>query len=189
MLTVALADIPTLATMVLDSSEPIRPADTHTREHRVTHLIRFTGSGCSSGIRTRVSSAGGPLRGHAVPLQVCVRHGQQVVVADATADSWLGVEEPAGVVSWDVDSHVIVGGRETLLDTQELINTKLEDRRCLWAGGRLCELTQILCLLSIRSMSSLTLRYLSSNSGLWPAESSASMSGLSQPFKPFLRSV
>lgn len=118
-----------------------------------------------------------------------MRHGQQVVVADATADSWLGVEEPAGVVSWDVDSHVIVGGRETLLDTQELINTKLEDKRCLWAGRRLCELTQILCLLSIRSMSSLILRYLSSNSGLWPAESSASMSGLSQPFKPFLRSV
>ena len=38
-------------------------------------------------------------------------------------------------------------------------------------------------------MSSLILRYLSSDSGLWPAESSASMSGLSQPFKPFLRSV
>lgn len=50
-------------------------------------------------------------------------------------------------------------------------------------------LTQILCLLIIRSMSSLILRYLSSDSGLWPAESSASMSGLSQPFKPFLRSV
>lgn len=129
MLTLALADVPTLETTVLDSSEPISPADT--REHRVTHLIRFTGSGCSSGIRTCVSSAGGPLRGHAVPLQVCVRHGQQVVVANATADSWLGVEEPAGVVSWDVDSHVIVGGRETLLDTQELINSTLEDKRCL----------------------------------------------------------
>lgn len=51
------------------------------------------------------------------------------------------------------------------------------------------ELTQILCLLIIRSMSSLILRYFSSDSGLWPAESSASMSGLSQPFRPFLRSV
>lgn len=29
MLTLALADIPTLATTVLDSSEPISPADTH----------------------------------------------------------------------------------------------------------------------------------------------------------------
>lgn len=49
--------------------------------------------------------------------------------------------------------------------------------------------TQILWRLIIRSMSSLILRYFSSDSGLWPAESSASMSGLSQPFKPFLRSV
>lgn len=116
-----------------------------------------------------------------------MRHRQQVVVADATADSWLGVEEPAGVVSRDVD-HVIVGRRETLLDTQELINTKRGTKESSGTDS-VCELTQILCLLIIRSMSSLILRYLSSNSGLWPAESSASMSGLSQPFKPFLRSV
>jgi len=50
-------------------------------------------------------------------------------------------------------------------------------------------LTQSLCLLIMRSMSSFILRYLSSDSGLWPAESSASMSGLSQPLRPFLRSV
>lgn len=53
-----------------------------------------------------------------------MRHGQQVVVANAAADSWLGVEEPARVVSWDGDSNVIVGRRETLLDTQEQINIK-----------------------------------------------------------------
>lgn len=117
-----------------------------------------------------------------------MRHRQQVVVADATADSWLGVEEPAGVVSRDVDSHVIVGRRETLLDTQELINTRRGTKEPCGPDS-VCALTQILCLLIIRSMSSLILRYLSSNSGLWPAESSASMSGLSQPFKPFLRSV
>lgn len=52
-----------------------------------------------------------------------MRHGQQVVVADTAADSRLGVEEPAGVVSWDGDPNVIVGRRETLLDTRELINT------------------------------------------------------------------
>lgn len=120
-----------------------------------------------------------------------MRHGQQVVVADATAEPWLGVEEPAGVVSRDGDSHVIVGRRETLLDTQELVSIRRSaegaPRRDGGCGGG--GLTQILCLLIIRSMSSLILRYLSSNSGLWPAESSASMSGLSQPFRPFLRSV
>lgn len=57
------------------------------------------------------------------------------------------------------------------------------------AAERLRALTHSRCLLIIRSRSSLILRYLSSDSGLWPAESSASMSGLSQPFKPFLRSV
>lgn len=53
-----------------------------------------------------------------------MRHGQQVVVTDAAADSWLGVEEPARVVSWDGDSDVIVGRRESLLGTQELITIK-----------------------------------------------------------------
>lgn len=116
--------IPTVETTVLDSSEPISPADTHTHTHDHTPPVRFAGIGCYSEIHTCVSSAGGPLRGHAVPLQVCVRHGQQVVVANAAADSWLGVEEPARVVSWDGDSNVIVGRRETLLDTQEQINIK-----------------------------------------------------------------
>lgn len=51
-----------------------------------------------------------------------MRHGQQVVVGDAAADSWLGVEEPPRVVSWDGDANVVVGRRQTLLDTQELIN-------------------------------------------------------------------
>ncbi|TNN40447.1 Major vault protein [Liparis tanakae] len=36
-----------------------------------------------------------------------------------------------------------------------------------------------------RSMSSFIFLYLSSDSGLWPTESSASGSGLSQPFRPF----
>lgn len=98
---------------------------THTHTHNDhTPPVRCAGTGCYSEIHTRVSSAGGPLRGHAVPLQVCVRHGQQVVVAHVAADSWLGVEEPARVVSWDGDSHVIVGRRETLLDTQELVNIR-----------------------------------------------------------------
>ncbi len=52
----------------------------------------------------------------------------------------------------------------------------------------LTTLTHSLCLLIIRSMSSLILRYLSSDSGLWP-ESSASISGLSQPFRPFFLRV
>lgn len=50
-------------------------------------------------------------------------------------------------------------------------------------------LTHSLCLLIIRSMSSLIFLYLSSDSGLWPSESSASGSGLSQPFKPFFLKV
>ncbi len=72
----------------------------------------------------------------------------------------------------------------------QLVNiTEKTTWNCSWGGKHQRELTQTLCLLIIRSMSSLILRYLSSDSGLWPAESSASMSGLSQPFKPFLRSV
>lgn len=64
------------------------------------------------------------------------------------------------------------------------------ERRRHAAGGRgRPSRTQSLWRLINRSMSSLILRYFSSDSGLWPAESSASMSGLSQPFKPFLRSV
>lgn len=50
-------------------------------------------------------------------------------------------------------------------------------------------LTHSLCLLIIRSMSSLIFLYLSSDSGLWPTESSASGSGLSQPFRPFFLNV
>lgn len=69
------------------------------------------------------------------------------------------------------------------------IRTLRSRRRTLKRCWRQRELTQILCLLIIRSMSSLIFRYFSSDSGLWPAESSASISGLSQPFKPFLRSV
>lgn len=56
---------------------------------------------------------------------------------------------------------------------------------CLWMEV----LTHSLCLLIIRSMSSLILRYLSSDSGLWPTESSASGSGLSHPFRPFFLNV
>lgn len=56
-----------------------------------------------------------------------MRHGQQVVVGDAAADSRLGVEEPPWVASRDGDSDVVVGRRETLLDTQEPIHhLKLE---------------------------------------------------------------
>ena len=50
-------------------------------------------------------------------------------------------------------------------------------------------LTHNLCLLIIRSMSSFIFLYLSSDSGLWPTESSASGSGLSQPFRPFFLNV
>lgn len=50
-------------------------------------------------------------------------------------------------------------------------------------------LTHSLCLLIIRSMSSFIFLYLSSDSGLWPTESSASGSGLSQPFRPFFLNV
>lgn len=126
--------IPTVETTVLDSSDPISPADTHTYDH--TPPVRTAGTGCYSEIHTRISSAGGPLRGHAVPLQVCVRHGQQVVVGDAAADSRLGVEEPARVASWDGDSDVIVGRRETLLETQELIQHQELEGRIFRAGRR-----------------------------------------------------
>lgn len=50
-------------------------------------------------------------------------------------------------------------------------------------------LTHSLCLLIIRSMSSFIFLYFSSDSGLWPTESSASGSGLSQPFRPFFLNV
>lgn len=50
-------------------------------------------------------------------------------------------------------------------------------------------LTHNLCLLIIRSISSLIFLYLSSDSGLWPTESSASGSGLSQPLSPFFLNV
>ena len=50
-------------------------------------------------------------------------------------------------------------------------------------------LTHNLCLLIIRSISSFIFLYLSSDSGLWPTESSASGSGLSQPFRPFFLNV
>lgn len=108
--------------------------DTHT--HMFTHLQSVLQGLAATEIHTRVSSARGPLRGHAVPLQVCVRHGQQVVVTHVAADSWLGVEEPAGVVSWDGDSNVIVRRREALLDTQEPINIKTQDM-IFWAGWHL----------------------------------------------------
>lgn len=45
-----------------------------------------------------------------------MRNGQQVVVTDATAYSRLGVQKPTGVTAWDGDPHVIIGGRQTLLD-------------------------------------------------------------------------
>lgn len=58
------------------------------------------------------------------------------------------------------------------------------------SGLEIQVLTHILCLLIMcRSMSSLILRYFSSDSGLWPTESSASGSGLSQPFRPFFLRV
>lgn len=68
------------------------------------------------GSHTCISSAGGPLRGHAVSLQVCVCDGQQVVVAEAAAESRLGVQQSAGVTAGEGHAHVIVGGRQTLLD-------------------------------------------------------------------------
>lgn len=68
----------------------------------------------TSGSHTCIPSAGGPLRGHAVSLQV--RDGQQVVVTEAAADSRLGVEQSAGVTAGEGHAHVVVGGRQTLLD-------------------------------------------------------------------------
>lgn len=41
-----------------------------------------------------------------------MRDGQQVVVTEAAADPGVGVQQPAGVGR----HHVVVGGRQTLLD-------------------------------------------------------------------------
>lgn len=67
---------------------------------------------------TCVPGAGGPLGRHAVPLQgrVCVGDGQQVVVPEAAADAGVGVQQAAGVAARHGHPHVVVGGRQTLLE-------------------------------------------------------------------------
>lgn len=64
---------------------------------------------------TCVAGAGGPLGRHAVPLQVCVRDGQQVVAVDGAAQARLGVQQAAGVAGGEGHAHVVVGGGQTLL--------------------------------------------------------------------------
>lgn len=118
-----------------------------------------------------------------------MRDGQQVVAADGAAQARLGVQQAAGVAGGEGHAHVVVGGGQTLLGRDDRLVSVAGGGEGGGTGRGGGTLTQIRCLLIIRSMSSLILRYLSSDSGLWPAESSASMSGLSQPFKPFLRSV
>lgn len=67
---------PTVETTVLGSSEPISPTETqtHTRVHAPQLKIGmlFSVHFLHTHTHTCVSSAGGPLRGHAVSLQVCV---------------------------------------------------------------------------------------------------------------------
>lgn len=181
---------------MLVSSEPISPAETHTHARTQSYTHHRSTSAAPAWLlalaHTCVAGAGGPLGRHAVPLQVCVRDGQQVVAVDGAAQARLGVQQAAGVAGGEGHAHVVVGGGQTLLGRDHGQVSVAGAGGGWWCGtgwGVGWQLTQIRCLLIIRSMSSLILRYLSSDSGLWPAESSASMSGLSQPFKPFLRSV
>lgn len=87
----------------------------------------------------------------------------------------------------DGDEEGEATGRKEEDREQKEKEGKEKVREWLSVGGKV--LTHSLCLLIIRSMSSFIFLYLSSDSGLWPTESSASGSGLSQPFRPFFLNV
>lgn len=159
--------------------------------------------------QTCIFTAGGPLGGHGVPLHWSVVDGQQVVVGCGAPYAGVLVQQRGGI-----QADVVAGCGQTLQVGMgmggvnifflscilvefflffgkiiSLLKKKKYSDFCDGLSSWRWQLTQIRCLLSIRSMSSLILGYLSSVSGLWPAESSASMSGLSLPLRPFFRNV
>lgn len=106
------------------------------------------------------------------------------------------VPQPEGWMEEDTDEGTKGGERQTTMkgqgDRKQEKETKRERKERKVRGRFRVHwevLTHSLCLLIIRSMSSFIFLYLSSDSGLWPTESSASGSGLSQPFRPFFLNV
>lgn len=107
---------------MLGSSDPISPAEIHTHTQSYTYTESHSPQvhKCLVSLawaltQTCVAGAGGPLRRHAVPLQVCVCDRQQVVAAGGTAQARLGVQQAARVATWEGHAHVVVGGGQTLL--------------------------------------------------------------------------
>lgn len=101
------------------------------------------------------------------------------------------VPQPQRWMEGRMKGRWVVGRHDVKKETSDRKHRgkKGKERKERWEEFQWEVLTHSLCLLIIRSMSSFIFLYLSSDSGLWPTESSASGSGLSQPFRPFFLNV